>query len=185
LQTSFYIVLIGGIITIFVGVNSLSNEPDSGSSPAAEEIEPADETIAPEQTTPDPIPAATLSSFRFITGIMANSMGRDKTVDGQPPRYQMWAGTLSISYSWAGVMSDGTEAGGTGCAMNVSISGPANIPAITDNQCSPTYISAYNSAGHRLDLTVPGDYTLTATDSITGATGSTVISVEEDPPFGT
>jgi len=179
--------IVASLIAIFTWLGTLSPqetvaEPGPSATPAPVAPEPAIDAVT--EPLASVAPPAILASFRFIPGITGSSMGRDKTVDGGLPVYEMWAGKLSISYTWAGVMSDNTQAEGTWCSMRIDIAGPVTIPAHTDNECSPDPVSAFSSIGHRLELTVAGEYTLTATDMITGATGSTTITVQPGPANG-
>ncbi len=82
---------------------------------------------------------------------------------------------LGIQWDWVGLASDGTGKTGRYCQIIVNVSGPDDFRPYRTDECSKS--SGSMRAENAEEFTVPGDYTVTITDEITGATGTASFEV--------
>lgn len=97
--------------------------------------------------------------------IVGRKLGRDAYALGS-------AGEADITYKWTGYSSSGTKMDGTNCQMVATITGPQTFPTYRTANCSERFASSFNGHLTGLDITVPGTYTISVTDEVTGATAS-------------
>jgi len=132
--------------------------------------------VAAADSAAKPLPAAVLSSF-VVESELEPLVNFGKKVG--PGEYQMWANSKSakVGYVWSARMSDGTESDGQDCALTAKISGPVSIPSQLYSDCTHSSVNGFSDYGNVIDFTTPGVYQVTITDRLTGATGTTQITI--------
>lgn len=152
----------------------------SGEATPSESSEPIPTTPTPTITistsTPTPVPDTTLETFDI-------SLERDMWgKDIGPNRYQLsdQHNKVYVIYGWDAVMSDGTENDSESCEIVGSVAGPQRLASYLTNECSYGGGSSIGNPNETvLDISVPGDYTVTVKDKLTGVTGSATFQVIE------
>ena len=158
------------------------NRSATSTSPASQDSVPVAKTIPPSDVgttaSADGQPIAPQKAAPALSSFVVGSTLDAAVPFGRkvgPGKYQMWSNSKSaeIAYIWSGRMSDGTENDTQNCAITATVTGPANFPAQLFSDCSFDRTRTVNT----VVITIPGNYHVTITDSLTGATGSTDIEI--------
>ncbi|MEK6311299.1 MAG: hypothetical protein V4737_16105 [Curtobacterium sp.] len=167
-----------------INPSSDESEPAASKEPSTEPSEgisdepngPISEPSEPPATQQAAPPAPTLSSF-VVNAALTEPVQVGYKVG--PNRFQLDGnGAASISFSWSGRMSDGTANESDSCSMLATVTGAGStFPSVLSSSCSAPGASSFNGSKNHVDIKVPGDYTVTVTDQLTGASGSLTFTV--------
>ena len=87
------------------------------------------------------------------------------------------SGTTSFGFHWSTRMSDGTEVDSDSCQIIATVTGPENPPALRVVDCTTRRSNSFSGYGNWVSVSTPGEYTVTVTDELSGATGNVVVTV--------
>ncbi|WP_280376520.1 hypothetical protein [Nocardia wallacei] len=84
---------------------------------------------------------------------------------------------FGVGYSWT-ALADDVKVSGNACQIKAQVTGAQTFPAIRMDECSHTVGSGFSGDKASERITVPGTYTITVTEELSGVTGSTTFTVE-------
>ena len=79
---------------------------------------------------------------------------------------------VTVAYTWVAVMSDGTTNESETCQVLTSVTGPETKPAMRTQACTFAGVNPFSSTENVQEYGLPGSYTVTVTDEITGVSGT-------------
>lgn len=130
-----------------------------------------DPSVAPAEV---PLQQPTLDNFRI--SLRSKDYG-DQVGPGQFELSDQH-GMVRVIYTWEAVMSDGTGNDSEECQILASVSGPQQVDSMRTNKCTFQRVSTIAARADNVqDYTVPGEYTVTVKDELSGATGTTSFTV--------
>ncbi|UPW11993.1 hypothetical protein M1C59_25415 (plasmid) [Gordonia terrae] len=134
-------------------------------------------TSSSTATSPAPTSSAddgAISSIVVDTKVLAGGQRID------PGLYQLSGDgrRFGIGYAWSARRSDGTEDTTNNCQITAVIAGNGtSFPAYRTDECTKDFGSPFNSDNGQ-EIAVPGTYTLTITDQLSGASGVARFTVQ-------
>jgi len=78
---------------------------------------------------------------------------------------------FGLGYGWTAT-AGGVEVDTETCQIKMQVTGPESFPAQRTAECSKSVGSPFNGGINSERIKIPGDYTISVTDEITGTTGT-------------
>ena len=138
-----------------------SGSADGSSGAGAPQLQPA-----PPRTGVTPNGVVSISVNNQLTGPVENGI---KT---GPFMYQRGSGGhATVSFSWTAKDATGNH-DKSDCQMEVQVTGPQTYPVVKSANCIGHFATSFNGSENGVQANLPGQYTITAIDRVSGTTGT-------------
>ncbi|MEX5261575.1 hypothetical protein [Kocuria sp. CPCC 205263] len=182
------------IVLALLGVPPLIDyiRTEVGPTPPPPTAAPSDKPVSPNSEPPTVIaeppppplpptlkssPTPTLASIRVSISEPRNVIYGEKVGPNRFKRDDQH-GKVIVSYTWQAIRSNGTVNENLECAIHAEVAGPQWVAAMEADECTFEDEGSISFSDDNVqEYTEPGDYVVTVTDQLTGATGTATFTV--------